>query len=83
MIAAEGLSGTRRGSRGVIEVVEGPAGERPWRVGGEKQGRGGERGSGRREGGYESGSSAAAAKCYWHFVRTKLVRFTLFIWLKQ
>lgn len=44
MIAAEGLSGTRRGRRGVIEVVEGPAGERPWRVGGEKQGRGGRRG---------------------------------------
>lgn len=38
MIAAKGLSGTRRGRRGVIEVVEGPAGERPWRVGGEKQG---------------------------------------------
>lgn len=40
MIAAEGLSGTRRGRRGVIEVVEGRAGERPWRVGGEKQGEG-------------------------------------------
>lgn len=85
MIAAEGLSGTRRGRRGVIEVVEGRADERPRRVGGEKQGRGGRRGEVgvEREGGYESGSSAAAAKCYWHFVRTKLVRFTLFIWLKQ
>lgn len=38
MIAAEGLSGTRRGGRGVIEVVEGRGDERPWRVGGEKQG---------------------------------------------
>lgn len=39
--------------------------------------RGGVEGKRALRGGYESGSSAAAAKCYWHFVRTKLVRFTL------
>lgn len=58
MIAAKGLSGTRRGRRGVIEVVEGRAGERPWRVGGEKQrGRGGRRG----EVGVERGVMRVAA----------------------
>lgn len=70
-VTAAGLSGIRcswaEGQRGVIEVVA-------------ERGGGGSAGSISRECCGERGAGAAA-KCYWHFVRTKLVRFTLFIWL--